>query len=68
MFIVLLIADQTFSNHLNAHKEQLKNSLATASVISWAYADTAAGLKSQFVEAVYVEGILQPQQQFGLDH
>ena len=43
---------------MNAGKKQLANSLATASAISWACADTAAGLDSQDFEAVYVEGFV----------
>ena len=59
---------QTWTFRTQEAAEELSFHTGWASVISWACADTAAGLKSQFVQAAYVEGFLQPQQQFGLDH
>ena len=47
---------KTFSV-LNARKKQLDTSLATASVITWAFADTA-GLKSKSLDGVYIEGFV----------
>ena len=58
---------KTFSDLLNARKKQLDSSLATASVITLAFADTA-GLESQSLDCVYIEGLCTPQQQFGWVH
>ena len=55
---MLLKADQTFLNLLISRKEPMTNSLATASVISWACADTLTGLESQDFETVHVEGFV----------
>ena len=67
---VLLKAGQTFLNLLNARKRQLTNLLATASVISWAFSDTAARLKSQnqvpkFWSCIRMRTLHTPQLQFG---
>ena len=48
---------KTFSDLLNARKKQLDASLATASVITWAFADTA-GLGSQNLDCMYIEGFV----------
>ena len=40
---------------LNARKEQLDTSLATASVIKWAFADNSR-LESQALDGVFIEG------------
>ena len=49
--------DKTFSDLLNAHKKQLDTSLATASVITWAFAEFA-GLESQSLDGVYIESFV----------
>ena len=58
-----LVCDPRMAKHfwiswvLNARKKQLDTSLATASEITWAFADTA-GLKSQNLNCVYIEGFV----------
>ena len=47
---------KTFLDLLNARKKQLDTSLATASEITWAFADTA-GLKSQNLNCVYMPSL-----------
>ena len=55
-----------FPDLLNAHKKQLDASLASALVITWAFADTA-GLESQSLDGIYIASCT-PQQQFCWDH
>ena len=53
---------KTFSDLVNAHKKQLETFLATATVITWAFADTA-GLKTQILDGVYLEGFVHASTQ-----
>ena len=55
--MVCLKDGQTFSNLLDARKQQLETSLASASVISWAFADTTL-LESQDSNCVILEGFV----------
>jgi hypothetical protein len=54
---VCLRDGQTFSNLLDSREKQLKNSLASASVISWASAETAQ-LESQDSTGMNLEGFV----------
>ena len=55
--IVCLTDSQTFSNFLDARRQQLETSLASAIVISWACADTTP-LESQHSNCVILEGFV----------
>ena len=48
---------KTFLNLLNARKKQVDTSVATASVITWAFADHA-GLKWKDLDWVYIKGFV----------
>ena len=48
---------QTFSNLLDARKQQLETSLASALVILWAFANTAS-LESQNLNGMHLEGFV----------
>ena len=56
-FCVLSKDDKTFPDLLNALKKQPDTSLATAPVITWAFADNA-GLESQSLDGVYIESFV----------
>ena len=48
---------QTFSDFLDSRKQQQETSLASALVISWAYANTAR-IESQYLNGVHIEGFV----------
>ena len=56
--LVCLKDGQTFSNILDALKQQLETSLAAASVILWACANTTL-LENQDSNCIYLEGLDQ---------
>ena len=55
--MIFLKDGQTFSNLLDARKQQLETTLASASVISWAFEDTTL-LESQDSKCVVLEGFV----------
>ena len=59
---VLSKGGKTFSDLLSACKKQLDTSITTALVITWAFADTA-GLKTQILDGVYLEGFVHASTQ-----
>ena len=51
------VVQKVKQNLFNARKKQLDTSLTTASVITWEFADNA-GLESQDLNGVYIEGFV----------